>query len=323
MPDLNYESPAVLEEMKHVARFWLDSMHVDGFRLDAVRHLVEVGNEVSNTPATHQVLRDFGQYVRSIAPQSYTIGEVWDNTDVILTYYPDQLDAYFAFPISEALMEAVRTGKAGGLLPSVQQFQRAEPAYRWAPFQRNHDQTRTMTALGNDMAGARLAATILLTLPGVPFVYYGEEIGMTGDKPDERLRTPMQWNGSSRGFTSGKPWETSQPDSLTANVTVEDHAKSSLLALYRSLMRLRAHDTALRDGQLEPVDTGNESLLAYARTAGSRRVLVVVNLGNVPARLSLPGRFTLRSLLTPGRNRTALPALAPRTAYVYEMTRRP
>src|SRR5881296_3841373 len=111
MPDLNYETPAVLEEMKRVAQFWLDSMHVDGFRLDAVRHLVEVGNEVSNTPGTHAVLRDFGQYVRSIAPQSYTVGEVWDNTDVILTYYPDQLDAYFAFPISEALMEAVRTGK--------------------------------------------------------------------------------------------------------------------------------------------------------------------------------------------------------------------
>jgi alpha-amylase len=323
MPDLNYENPAVLEEMKHVARFWLDSMHVDGFRLDAVRHLVEVGNEVSNTPPTHQVLREFGQYVRSIAPQSYTIGEVWDNTDVILTYYPDQLDAYFAFPISEALMEAVRTGKAGGLLPTVEQFARAEPPRRWAPFQRNHDQTRTMTALGNDTAGAKLAATILLTSPGVPFVYYGEEIGMTGDKPDERLRTPMQWNGSSRGFTSGKPWEALQPDSSTANVAVEDRASNSLLKLYRWLIRLRANDAALREGQLEPVETGNESLLAYLRKNGSSRVLVVVNLGKVPATLVLPGRFTLRSLLTPGRNRTALPRLEPRTAYIYEMTLRP
>jgi len=323
MPDLNYENPAVLEEMKRVARFWLDSMHVDGFRLDAVRHLVEVGNEVSNTPGTHQVLRDFGQYVRSIAPQSYTIGEVWDNPDVILTYYPDQLDAYFAFPISEALMEAIRTGKAGGLIPTVQQFQRAEPAWRWAPFQRNHDQTRTMTALGNDMAGAKLAATILLTLPGVPFVYYGEEIGMTGDKPDERLRTPMQWDGSSRGFTSGKPWEVLQSDTLTVNVAAEDQRPSSLLNLYRKLTQLRATNRPLREGELEPVDTDNESVLAYLRKDGSSRVLVVVNLGRVPATLSLPGRFTLRSLLTPGRNRTALPGLEPRTAYIYEMTQRP
>jgi alpha-amylase len=323
MPDLNWENPAVMEEMKRVARYWLDSMHVDGFRLDAVRHLVEVGNEVSNTPPTHQVLREFGQYVRSVAPQSYTIGEVWDNTDVILTYYPDQLDAYFAFPISETLMDAVRTGKAGGLLSTVQQFARAQPEWRWAPFQRNHDQTRTMTALGNDTAGARLAATILLTLPGVPFVYYGEEIGMTGDKPDERLRTPMQWNGSSRGFTSGKPWEAPQSDSLTANVAVEDRASNSLLKLYRWLIRLRANDKALREGELEPVATGSESVLAYLRKDGASQVLVVANLGKVPATVSLPGRFTLRSLLTPGRNRTALPRLAPRTAYIYEMTVRP
>ena len=323
MPDLNWENPAVMDEMKRVARFWLDSMHVDGFRLDAVRHLVEVGNEVSNTPGTHQVLRDYGQYVRSIAPQSYTIGEVWDNPDVILTYYPDQLDAYFAFPISEALIEAVRTGKAGGLLPTVEQFQRAEPAYRWAPFQRNHDQTRTMTALANDTAGARLAVTILLTLPGVPFVYYGEEIGMTGDKPDERLRTPMQWTASSRGFTSGKPWETLQSDTLKVNVAAEDRQPGSLLNLYRKLGRLRATNRALREGRLEPVEMGNDALLAYMRKDGSRQVLVVANLGTTPATLALPGRYSYRSLLTPGSTRASLPTLQPRTAYIYEITQRP
>ncbi len=287
-------------------------------------HLVEVGNEVSNTPGTHAVLRDFGQYVRSIAPQSYTVGEVWDNTDVILTYYPDQLDAYFAFPISEALMAAVRTGKTGGLLPTVEQFQRAEPAWRWAPFQRNHDQTRTLTALGNDTAGARLAATILLTLPGVPFIYYGEEIGMTGDKPDERLRTPMQWTRTSAGFTSGKPWETPQPDSLVHNVADEDRAAGSLLKLYRWLIRLRAGDDALRDGDLTPVETGNESVLAYLRKAPSVEVLIVANLGTKPAApFALPGRYTLRNLLHPGANRSSLPTLAPRQAYIFEITRRP
>ena len=328
MPDLNYENPAVLEEMKRVARFWLDSMHVDGFRLDAVRHLVEVGNEVSNTPGTHQVLRDFGQYVRRIAPppRSYTIGEVWDNTDVILTYYPDQLDAYFAFPISEALMEAVRTGKAGALIPTVQQFQRAEPAYRWAPFQRNHDQTRTMTALRNDTAGATLAATILLTLPGVPFVYYGEEIGMTGDKPDERLRTPMQWSGSSAGFTSGTPWEALQADTLRANVAAEDRSRNSLLKLYRTLIHLRTTNRALREGALELVESGSETVLAYTRRRDSSLVLVLVNLGSTTA--PAPGidraEFGWRDLLVRGNSgRAPLPRLAPRRAYVYELSRLP
>jgi glycosidase len=326
MPDLNYENPAVLEEMKRVARYWLDSMHVDGFRLDAVRHLVEVGNEVSNTPGTHQVLREFGQYVRSIAPQSYTIGEVWDNTDVILTYYPDQLDAYFAFPISEALMEAVRTGKAGGLIPTVEQFERAEPTLRWAPFQRNHDQTRTMTALRNDTAGARLAVTILLTLPGVPFIYYGEEIGMTGDKPDERLRTPMQWDRArSAGFTKGKPWEALQPDSFSANVAVENRNPNSLLNLYRRLMRLRGTHSALRTGSLAPLPVGNDAVLAYLRGNNDYWLLVVANLSNTTVTgvsLPTPGLFTLRPLLG-GRtiNRTrVLPPLAPRQAYIYELT---
>src|SRR2546422_9625819 len=307
MPDLNYENPAVLEEIEHVARFWLDSMHVEGFRLHAVRHLVEVGNEVSNTPGTHQVLRGFGQYVRDIAPQSYTIGEVWDNTDVILSYYPDQLDAYFAFPISEALLEAVRTGKAGGLLPTVEQFQRAEPAWRWAPFQRNHDQTRTVTALGNDTAGARLAATILLTLPGVPFIYYGEEIGMTGDKPDERLRTPMQWTGTSAGFTSGKPWEAAQADSLTTNVARESRASGSLLNFYRRLMRERWKSSALRNGELIPVETGNDAILAYIRRDSTEAVLVAANLGKTP--------YTLRGPL--------VRRLAPRHAYLFSIPQRP
>ena len=307
MPDLNYENPAVLEEMKHVARFWLDSMHVDGFRLDAVRHLIEVGDQNSNTSGTHEVLRQFGQYVRTVAPQSYTIGEVWDNTDVILTYYRDQLDAYFAFPISEALMDAVRTGKTGALLPTVAQFQRAEPAWRWAPFQRNHDQTRTMSAFGNDVAAARLAATILLTLPGVPFIYYGEEIGMTGDKPDERLRTPMQWSGTSAGFTNGIPWEAAQADSLTVNVVAEDHAPNSLLSLYRQLIHRRASHPALRDGELIPVETGSESVLAYIRKAGSRAVLVVANLGTTPsAPFALP-------------DRTKSPSLPARQAHIYEL----
>ncbi len=323
MPDLNYETPAVLEEMKRVAQFWLKDMGVDGFRLDAVRHLVEQGDQVSNTPGTHAVLRDYGAYVRSIAPQSYTIGEVWDSTGTILSYYPDQLDAYFAFPVSEALMDAVKNGKAGRLLAEVLRFQAAVPAYRWAPFQRNHDQTRTMTVLGNDVAGAKLAATILLTLPGVPFVYYGEEIGMTGDKPDERLRTPMQWERApAAGFTRGKPWEALQPDSFTANVAAESRDTASLLSLYRRLMHMRAANAALRDGELVAVETGKESVLAYVRRDSTRAVLVAANLGTTPAGgIAVPHGYRLRART--GGAGGALPALAPRRAYIFELGRSP
>src|SRR5205823_6498836 len=130
---------------------------------------------------------------------------------------------YFGFELSDSLRSAVRTGSAAGLLTGFLRLQDTLPAYRWSPFLTNHDQTRTLTALGGEVARARLAATLLLTLPGLPFIYYGEEIGMTGNKPDPRLRTPMQWSPRpGAGFTSGKPWEAPQPDSLTTNVAVED-----------------------------------------------------------------------------------------------------
>ena len=321
MPDLNYENPEVLVEMKRVAAFWLDSMHVDGFRLDAVRHLVENGDQVSNTPGTHAVLRDFGNYVRMLAPSSYTIGEVWDSPENILTYYPDQLDAYFAFPVSDAIVDAVRAGKTNALVPTILEFQHAQPAWRWAPFQRNHDQTRTLTALGNDTVAARMAATILLTLPGVPFVYYGEEIGMTGDKPDERLRTPMQWTGSSGGFTSGKAWEAGQADSLTTNVATQDRSKGSLLNLYRRLIHLRAQSPALKSGDLLPVETGRDAVLAYIRADAKTPVLVIANLGTEAEEpLPLPqGHWRLRSMIGSEGTLTAVPMLAPRHVYVFEM----
>jgi glycosidase len=316
MPDLNYETPAVLDEMKRVARFWLKDMDVDGFRLDAVRHLVERGDSVSNTPETHAVLREYGAEVRRIAPNSYTIGEVWDSTGAILSYYPDQLDAYFAFPVSEALLEAVKSGKSGRLLTEVMNFQKV-PSYRWAPFQRNHDQTRTMTALGNDLEEAKLAATILLTLPGVPFIYYGEEIGMTGDKPDERLRTPMQWAlAPASGFTRGKAWEALQPDSFTANVAAETSDTGSLLNLYRRLIHQRATNSALRNGELVPVETGNESVLAYIRRDSTRAMLIVANLG--ATQVSGPALRDEYRL----RNRAGLPMLAARRAYIFELEQR-
>ena len=223
MPDLNYQNADVRAEAAKVARFWLTEMGVDGFRLDAVSYLIEEGGALSHTRGTHTVLRDFAADVRRTAPGAYTVGEVWDSTGTVLPYYPDQLDGYFAFELSDALLESVRTGTAAKLLPPYMRMQQAMPATRWSPFLRNHDQTRTVTALGGDLVAARLAAELLFTLPGLPFVYYGEEIGMGGDKPDPRLRTPMHWGtGRAAGFTTGNAWEPLQPDSLRANVAAQE-----------------------------------------------------------------------------------------------------
>ncbi len=309
MPDLNYENPAVLEEAKRISRFWLIEMGVDGFRLDAIRHLIEEGNGAitENVPATHTVLRNYSAYIREIAPHAFTIGEVWDSTGAMLPYYPDQLDAHFAFEVSDSIIAAVRTGSAKKLFPPLLRIQEAIPADRWAPFLRNHDQTRTLTDLGGDVARAKVAATILLTIPGLPFVYYGEEIGMTGNKPDERLRTPMHWRRTrAAGFTTGTPWQPLQPDSLTANVEAQDNDPASLLNLYRRLIHLRAENPALATAALTPLAAGSDAVAAYLRRANDRAVIVVSNLGptalsgiRITSTLSvlLPGRYSLTSLL--------------------------
>jgi glycosidase len=341
MPDLNWEAAAVREEMTRVATFWLEEMGVDGFRLDAVRHLMEDDEgHAANVARTHDMLREYAAHIRAADADAFTIGEVFDSTDVLLRYYPDQLDAYFAFEVSDAILEAVRTGSSTSLLASVLRLQDTVPTDRWAPFLRNHDQTRTMTWLDGDVERARLAASLLLTLPGIPFIYYGEEIGMTGDKPDPRLRTPMHWSlEPAAGFTEGIPWEPLQPDSFTANVAALSDDAGSLLSHYRHLIRLRTEHPALGPGELVPLDAGSAQIAAFLRREGEHSALVIANLGATPlsgVTLSSspgtfpPGRYAPVALMADApaapfevgadgqlRGYVPLPSLAPREAYVF------
>ena len=196
------------------------------------------------------------------------------------------------------------------------------------------------------LLGAKLAASLLLTLPGLPFVYYGEEIGMTGDKPDPRIRTPMQWAlAPSVGFTQGTPWEPLQPDSLAANVEAMDRNPASLLNHYRRLIHARAHDPALRRGAFVPLEADQDHVVAYLRRWGGDVTLVVANLGSQEAQGvgftsddgALPaGAYAPREVLSGvdaervtvgaggGLHRyVPLRSLAPRTAYLMRMIRNP
>jgi alpha-amylase len=285
MPDLNVENPEVVAETKRIATFWLDSMGVDGFRLDAIKHLVEAerGRLVEHQPGTHVFLRDWSAHVRGVKPDAYTVGEVWDSIGAILPYYPDQLTSHFMFQLSDDILESVRTGNAVRLLGGYLRLQDTLPGYRYSPFLRNHDQSRTMTVLEGDERKARMASALLLTLPGLPFVYYGEEIGIAGDKPDENLRTPMHWSaGAGGGFTTGTPWRAPQADWATRTVEAQDADPASLLNLHRRLIHLRAQHPALATGRLVPLTASSGAVAAFARREGDRAVLVVANLGTTP-----------------------------------------
>jgi glycosidase len=332
MPDLNYETPAVRDEAKKVATFWLRDLGVDGFRLDAIPYLIEEGTCMSGCAGTHAFFREYSAYLSGVKPDVWTVGEAWGPIDMVMPYYPDQLTAHFGFELADSLVAAVKRGSVGGMLAGFLRMQDTLPSYRWAPFLSNHDGTRAMTMFSRDARRAKVAATLLLTLPGLPFVYYGEEIGMVGDKPDERIRTPMQWAPrQGLGFTTGKPWEAAQPDSFTTTVEAQDADSSSLLALYRRLIHLRKANGALANGELSQLSANNPGVAAYVRRAGNNAVLVVVNLSGAAAdsvaltstaSVLSSGRYELRNLVG-GPDGAALEVAADGQVRAYRPLTRP
>ena len=281
MPDLNYRNPDVSIQMFDVVRFWLDEVGVDGFRLDAIKHLVEEGKVQENTEATHEWLREFHQFYKGIDSSALTVAEIWDETSVVLTYYDEQVDLCFEFALADAMLSSVNSGDPGALEDAWSEVERLYPFQQYATFLTNHDQDRVMTQLDEDLDKAKLAATILLTSPGVPFIYYGEEIGMTGQKPDEQIRTPMQWTSDpSAGFTSGWPWERVNYDYKMKNVEAQLADSNSLLNHYRELIHLRAEYAALRIGTKTTVQSSAPKVYAYLRHSESENILVILNLSN-------------------------------------------
>jgi glycosidase len=284
MPDLNLRNPKVTAELTDVARFWLRDLGVDGFRLDGAKHLIEDGPILENTPETHAWLGAFHAAVRAASPDALLVGEVWDISPISASYVPAALDMTFEFGLATAYQDAARNGQARSLDGSLREVAGLEAPAGFGAFLANHDMSRIASQLGGDRAKLRLAASLLLTGPGVPFVYYGEEIGMSGAKPDERIRTPMQWDATmpAGGFSPAKPWEPLSDDWRTANVAGETGDPGSLLSVYRSLVRLRGAHEALRNGAIVPVTADAEGVVATVRATATETLLVVANVSDTP-----------------------------------------
>lgn len=292
MPDLNYRNPEVKAEMFGIARYWL-AQGVDGFRLDATRYLVEDGPGAgeADTPETHQLLKEFAANVRTANPQSTLVAE--NTTDIVnlAKYYGsadvirggDEMPSNFNFPLASAIVSGVNQAYArpisGTITADVADY---PPGAIDAPFLTNHDQTRLATQLGNDPGKLRDAAAILLTLPGAPFIYYGEEVGLQNGPTsgDESKRTPMPWSASG-GFSTATPWFPYAPGIATANVASQANDPQSLLSYYRHWIAARHGSHALMKGDITPLDAG-DSVLAFTRDSGDERVLVVHNLSASP-----------------------------------------
>ncbi len=279
MPDLNLENPEVTEEIYAISRFWLHEMGVDGFRLDAIKHFIEDGPAQENTPATHDWLRAFYTFYKRENPQAFTVGEAWTVTSQVVDYTGDEVDIAFAFDLAEDMIDAARGPLAVPVVKRMQEMITSFPDGQYATFLTNHDQNRLISQLNGDEAKVKLAATMLLTSPGVPFIYYGEEIGMMGFKPDEDIRRPMQWHGNDLGvgFTTGRAWRLPALDYKTRHVESQNDDPDSLLNHYRSLIHLRNRYEALRTGEWTLVETNSARLYAFLRHTEDEVFLILIN----------------------------------------------
>lgn len=270
MPDLNWGNRQVRDAIVDVMLNWLD-LGVDGFRLDAVRHLVETGPGSGQADAsdTHRHLSELAGRLAARRPDVLLIGEIWADAAAIAPYYgtaaAPELGATFDFSLAAAIVDGVRDRQARPLVDALQQINQRYPAGAIdVTFVDNHDQVRLASQLGDDGAGLRQAAALLLTLPGTPFIYYGDEIGQRNGptSDDEDKRRPLAW----------------------ASIASQRADPTSLLSLYRQLIRLRQSSSPLRRGTTE-VLTGmphGDAVLALLRRQGGQRLLVLHNLTDRP-----------------------------------------
>lgn len=228
MPDLNFDNPAVREEIKKIAQFWLEE-GVDGFRIDAAMHIYGQGenpegyNQLQNNLDWWQ---EFDAACREINPDCYLVGEVWTDFDE-RAEYAQSFDSTFNFDVAGAGIlgmvqngyETVNNSFVETLEETYKVLAEKDATFIDAPFLTNHDQKRAMEYFEkNDINSMKLAFNILMTIPGNPFIYYGEEIGMLGNKPpDENVREPFIWGENDDAQTS---WRAVAGDEETSGTDV-------------------------------------------------------------------------------------------------------
>lgn len=283
MPDWNVLNPEVVDYHYSIVDYWLEEVGVAGFRYDAVKHLVEGNGQNENLPGTFDYLEGFYNHYKAVDNEAICVGEVWSNTSTIAQYGPPHQDFCFEFGLANGLRNAANSLDPNALLAAMAEVELYHQPGAYAPFLTNHDQDRIFGQLGGDVNKMKLASAMLLTLPGVPFLYYGEEIGMTGSGADPNKRTPMQWaNGPQGGFTTGTPWMPLNNDVDQVNVAAQDGAPGSLLEHYRELVHLRMAEPALRLGGFQAWSSTNPNLLPYVRSTEADNILVLHNLAPGP-----------------------------------------
>lgn len=346
-PDLNFDNPAVQAEMLKVVDFWL-GLGVDGFRVDAVPYLFErEGTNCENLPETHACLKRLRSFVDEKYPGRLLLCEANQVPQDVRAYFGegDEFQMAFQFPLMPRIFMALKQGQRAPIVQALEQTPPIPPGCAWANFLRNHDELtlemvtpaerdwmwaryapqtcmrqnlgirrRLAPLLENDLRRIELAHSLIFSLPGVPFLYYGDEIGMGDDLrlPDRNgLRTPMQWEPLRQaGFSTAAatylpviqspPWS---PDCV--NVASQRADPHSLWHAVRRMICLRKEQPAFTGQGLSLLNVGNEHIIAFERKAGAERVVVLANLSDqtqvVPAQRLLSLQLLESQVIYSGR----------------------
>ncbi len=329
-PDLNLRHPDVVAEMEKMAKFWLDK-GVAGFRLDAVRFAMEGGADAqADTDETIAYWQHFNQYVKSVDPDAYLVGEAWADIPVAAKYFGEGkgLDQGFDFEVGYKILGLLKPNASGeaqfGTMQSNQQVSKVDanvlkqnlqqridsiaPLDFFAPFLTNHDQERVAYQLAEHDDKAKLAAAMLFSSPGTPYIYYGEEIGLTqgGTGHDVYKRAPMQWDNSNQaGFTQAQTSWVEQaelfgdnytqwwPEYLAQQINAADRNVKTQQAQSNSLWRLYQHLIALKKQRPELGIKGsyeltqhNNGLVEITRELNGSKSMFVLNLTANPQSVS-------------------------------------
>ncbi|HEV7502668.1 MAG TPA: maltose alpha-D-glucosyltransferase, partial [Vicinamibacteria bacterium] len=348
-PDLNWDNPQVRKAMLSVLDYWLGDIGVDGLRLDAVPYLFErEGTNCENLPETHQALKDLRAHIDSKFVGKMLLAEAnqWPEDAVAYFGAGDECHTAFHFPLMPRMFMAIQTEDRYPVVDMLEQTPAIPETCQWVLFLRNHDELtlemvtdeerdymyrsyaqdtqarinlgirrRLAPLLGNSRRKIELMNALLLSLPGTPVVYYGDEIGMgdnfyLGDR--NGVRTPMQWSPDrNAGFSRGNSQRLYFPVIIdpeyhfeAVNVEVQQNNPQSLLWWMKRTLSLRKQYKAFGRGTLEFLYPDNNRILAFLRTHGEERILIVANLSRFSqhAELSLPALRGLHPVEMFGRS---------------------
>lgn len=285
MPDVNFDSEALKKEFEDIMAFWLNK-GVGGFRLDAVKHFYG-----EMTAQNVEVLTWVNDYVKSITPDAYMVGECWDSLPVYSQYYASGIDSFFNFEFADSSGVITKTLTYSGEANNAQAYakalvrvQNAIREYREdaidAPFFSNHDLARGAGYMRYDERKIKMSAALNILMSGSAFVYYGEEIGMTGSGRDENKRAPMFWSadGEAEGMTSG-PAEMEPQENQFASAEEQMKEETSIYSFFKDVILLRNQNPEIARGFVERLtDITDGDIAAISKTYDGTTIYMLYNL---------------------------------------------